>query len=85
MRGAPFPERELAEFWLRSRWAIAIATALCAPLEFAVVAIQELELEAHFLSSELGLLKPDRSAFGAVVEAPGATPSEVLFLDDTSE
>ena len=53
MRGAAFPESELADFWLRSGCAIAIATGRCTPSEFACGAIEELELEAtpeHFLS-----------------------------------
>ena len=53
MRGAPFPESELEDFWLRSYWAASIATGRCTPTEFASGAIDELKLEAtpeYFLS-----------------------------------
>jgi len=36
----------------------------------------------HFVSHEMGLVKPDREAFEHVVEALGVAPEQILFLDD---
>jgi len=38
-----------------------------------------------FVSSELGLRKPERAAFAAVVEDIGVSSSATLFFDDTLE
>jgi putative hydrolase of the HAD superfamily len=38
-----------------------------------------------FVSSELGLRKPDPEAFAEVASRAGFSPSEFLFFDDTSE
>jgi putative hydrolase of the HAD superfamily len=38
-----------------------------------------------FVSSELGLRKPDPEAFAEVAKQTGSIPSECLFFDDTSE
>jgi putative hydrolase of the HAD superfamily len=38
-----------------------------------------------FLSYELGLRKPERAAFDAVVSAIGVAPDDILFFDDTAE
>ena len=38
-----------------------------------------------FVSSELGLRKPDPRAFSAVAERTGHLPSEILFFDDSPE
>lgn len=38
-----------------------------------------------FVSSELGLRKPERAAFEAVADAIGARPDRILFFDDNLE
>ncbi len=38
-----------------------------------------------FVSSSLGLRKPERAAFEAVARAIGVAPREILFFDDTLE
>jgi putative hydrolase of the HAD superfamily len=38
-----------------------------------------------FVSSELGLRKPDPAAFAAVAGKAGFAPSEILFFDDSAE
>ena len=38
-----------------------------------------------FVSSELGLRKPERAAFDAIVEDIGISSSAILFFDDTME
>jgi putative hydrolase of the HAD superfamily len=38
-----------------------------------------------FMSSELGLRKPERAAFEAIAEAIGISSSAMLFFDDTVE
>jgi putative hydrolase of the HAD superfamily len=38
-----------------------------------------------FLSSEMGLRKPDRAAFEAIAAATGFRLDEILFFDDTEE
>jgi HAD superfamily hydrolase (TIGR01509 family) len=38
-----------------------------------------------YVSSELGLRKPDRAAFTAVAGRTGFRPAEILFFDDTAE
>jgi len=38
-----------------------------------------------FLSSEMGLRKPDRAAFEAIATATGFRLDEILFFDDTEE
>jgi putative hydrolase of the HAD superfamily len=38
-----------------------------------------------FVSSELGLRKPDPAAFAAVAGKAGFTPPEILFFDDSAE
>jgi len=38
-----------------------------------------------FVSSELGLRKPERAAFRAVADATGITPAALLFFDDAIE
>ena len=38
-----------------------------------------------FVSSELGLRKPERAAFGAVAGALGLDPAAILFFDDTEK
>lgn len=38
-----------------------------------------------FVSSDLGLRKPDRAAFAAVAGRTGFRPAEILFFDDTAE
>lgn len=43
----------------------------------------ERHFEAVFFSNELGLRKPDAAAYVHVLDALGASPDEVLFLDDT--
>lgn len=40
--------------------------------------------DASFLSYRMGRVKPDREAFLHVLEALGAAPEEVLFLDDNA-
>jgi len=40
--------------------------------------------EMHFLSHELGLVKPDRQLFDHVVAALDTEPERVLFLDDNA-
>ncbi|MDP6377028.1 MAG: HAD family phosphatase [Pseudomonadales bacterium] len=46
----------------------------------------ELEPFHHiYVSSEIGLRKPDREAYEFVVQSMGMAPEEVLFLDDTHE
>lgn len=39
-------------------------------------------LDAHFVSHEIGHVKPDREIFEHVVERLGVEPGEILFLDD---
>ncbi len=41
--------------------------------------------EKIFVSSEIGLRKPDREAFDYVVESIGETHQKILFLDDSLE
>lgn len=38
-----------------------------------------------FVSSELGIRKPDPDAFSTVAEAIGVSPGAILFFDDTDE
>lgn len=38
-----------------------------------------------FVSSELGLRKPEPAAFAAVAERAGFAPAEILFFDDSAE
>ena len=38
-----------------------------------------------FVSSELGLRKPERAAFDAIAEATGISPAAMLFFDDSIE
>jgi putative hydrolase of the HAD superfamily len=40
---------------------------------------------AIFVSSDLGLRKPDHAAFAAVAGRTGFRPAEILFFDDTAE
>ncbi|HEX3840155.1 MAG TPA: HAD family phosphatase [Acidimicrobiales bacterium] len=40
--------------------------------------------ETHFLSFEIGSLKPDRRAFDHLAGAVGPSPDRVLFLDDNT-
>jgi glucose-1-phosphatase len=40
---------------------------------------------AIFVSSDLGLRKPDRAAFAAVTGRTGSRAGEILFFDDTAE
>jgi putative hydrolase of the HAD superfamily len=41
--------------------------------------------ERVFVSSDLGLRKPERAAFKAVSLGIGVTPSSIMFFDDTQE
>ncbi len=41
--------------------------------------------ETIFVSSEIGLRKPDAQAFGYVCETIGTPPQHIIFLDDTLE
>lgn len=41
-------------------------------------------LDQHFVSHEIGLVKPDAEAFAHVVEQLGCRPESVLFLDDVA-
>lgn len=43
------------------------------------------KFDGIFVSSELGLRKPERAAFDAVAEAIGLPSSAILFFDDTLE
>lgn len=56
----------------RAAWTVAYPNAIAA-------------FERIFVSSELGLRKPERAAFDAVARAIGADPSTILFFDDTLE
>ncbi len=48
--------------------------------------VSELTAFEHvFVSSEIGLRKPDAAAFAHVCEAMQAQPASVLFVDDTKE
>ena len=38
-----------------------------------------------FVSSELGLRKPEKAAFNAIADATGSNPGAMLFFDDTLE
>jgi FMN phosphatase YigB (HAD superfamily) len=42
-------------------------------------------LRKHFLSSSMGLRKPERAAFEALARGIGAQPSRILFFDDLEE
>jgi len=37
----------------------------------------------YFASFDIGLMKPDKSAFEYVIQQMGVPPHEILFLDDT--
>lgn len=39
----------------------------------------------HFVSSEMGLRKPEREAFAYVAREMGVAPARILFFDDTPE
>lgn len=39
-------------------------------------------LHSHFLSHQIGMLKPDTEIFGYVTEALGRSPESILFFDD---
>jgi len=41
--------------------------------------------ERVFVSSDLGLRKPERAAFNAISQAIGVAPSSIMFFDDTLE
>jgi len=83
----PFPDIENLLAELRSSFRVACLSNTCAihwqrmGSEFGLSGY----FDHHYLSFQMGLVKPSRAIYTAVIEDLGVNADDIIFFDDTSE